>query len=278
MATTIVPIGRLHVFGTVLETYDMLAKHFVRGILHYILVLLIFLALSVAAFHFVGMPVVRPGATTLPDGMLQFYLLALAVGLPEVVFFVGIFRLGAHDRADRNHLLGLRWGKRETCVLLRTIWVTVLLVLIVVVLAIPVALIAAFAFGQRFDPPEPQSLAYLAVVYLLLVFPFGYLFCRLFLYCCAPALDERLGLGQSWQITRGNGWRILIVTILLQLPIVVVNTVLTYGLQLEGTLVGALAQGGITIFGLMFAGFGAAIIYRAFVPAPAAQAPAVAAR
>ena len=87
--------------------------------------------------------------------------------------------------------------------------------------------------------------------------------------------DERLSLGQAWQITRGNGWRILIVTILLQLPIVVVNTVLTYALQLDGTMAGALAQGGTTIVGLMFAGFGAALIYRAFVPAPAAQAPAV---
>lgn len=271
MATTIVPVGRLHVIGTVLETYDMLAKHFVRGIVNYILVLLVFLALSVVAFHVVGVPVVRPGATTLPEGMFQFYLLVLAVVLPEVIFFVGMFRLGVHDSADRNHLLGLRWGKRETCVLLRTIWVTVILVLIVSVLAIPVVLVAALAFGQRFEPPEPQSLAYLAIVYLVLVFPFGYLFCRLFLYCCAPALDERLSLGQAWQITRGNGWRILIVTILLQLPIIVVNTVVTYGLGLEGSLIGALAQGGITIFGLMFAGFSSAIVYRAFVPAAAVQ-------
>ena len=273
MATTIVPVGRLHVIGTVLETYDMLAKHFVRGILHYILVLLIFLALSVVLFHIVGMPVVRPGATTVPEGMLQFYLLMLAICLPEVVFFVGMFRLGVHGSADRNHLLGLRWGKRETCVLLRTIWVTVILELILVVLAIPVVLIVAFAFGRNFAPPEPQSLGFLAVTYAVVVFPFGYLFCRFFLYCCAPALDERLSLGQAWQITRGNGWRILIVTVLLQLPIAVVNMVLTYGLQLEGTMIGALAQGGITIIGLMFAGFGSAIIYRAFVPTVAAQTP-----
>lgn len=271
MTTTIVSTGRLPVIETVLRTYDLLAKHFVRGILNYILILLVFLSLSVVTFHVIGMPVVTPGATTLPAGMLQFYLLIFAVGLSEVVFFVGMFRLGVYDRPDRNHVLGLRWGKWETCVLLRTMWVFVILMLIMTVLALPLVAVALLAFGRSFSPPEPTSLGFLAVVYLFVVFPFGYLFCRLFLYCCAPALNERLTLGQSWRLTRGNGWRILIATILLQLPVIVVNLVVELALHLQGSLEGALAQGAITIIGIMFAGFGCAIVYRAFVPAQAAQ-------
>jgi hypothetical protein len=96
-----------------------------------------------------------------------------------------------------------------------------------------------------------------------------YVLARFNLYIVSPALDEKLSLGQSWRLTRGNGWRLVFVGLLLYAPFIVASLVLDYALSLHGTLTYAIATGVLSVLGILVTGFGSAIVYRAFVPAAA---------
>lgn len=268
MATTIVPVARLPVFETVMRTCDLLAKHFVRGIVYYILLVLVIAGLTIVAFYYIGEPNFERNPPPPPDEWLPFVLVALSTIIPQTAYFVGIVRLGANDRVDRNHLLGLRWWGRETCVLLRTL----LLGLVLALISLPGVLIFSLIVIVAGSTLGREASVFLSVLPFILVIFLFYFLARFNLYVVSPALDEKLGLGRSWQLTRGNGWRLFFIGFLLYLPFIVGNLAIEYALNLKGTLTYAIASSVLTVLGILVAGLGSAIVYRAFVPAQVAQA------
>jgi hypothetical protein len=47
----------------------------------------------------------------------------------------------------------------------------------------------------------------------------GAVYARLSVWLPAVALDQTLSLGQVWALTRGNGWRLLAIIVLVTIPI-----------------------------------------------------------
>jgi hypothetical protein len=84
-------------------------------------------------------------------------------------------------------------------------------------------------------------------------------------YLCSPALDDKIGMGESWTLTRGNGLRILAIVILVHLPFTVLSMTVDHGFQARGTLVGSVLTAILGIVGMMLAAFESAIIYKALV-------------
>ena len=269
MATTIVSATQLPVFGTVMRTCDLLAWHFFRAIIYYIVVVLLIVAMSIVLYHVIGEPDFQRNPPPL-DKALPFLGMTFAFVLVEIVYFVAMTRLGASNRVDESHLLGLRWWGRETCVLLRSILVS----LILGVIAVPAVFVIGFVAGAAgVAAGGPLPLPFMIAMYLLLI-PLLYLAGRFSLYLCSPAFGERLGLGQSWQLTRGNGWRLFLILFFLHAPFAFLIFVLDQTLPMIGTLTYSIATGVVTVLWVMVSGFGAALVYRAFVPAQAAQTPA----
>ena len=265
MATTIVSAGRLPVIETVLRTYDLLAKHFARGILSYIAIVLVIVGMTVVTYYYIGEPDFETDPPPPIEEWLPYILLVVASVIPQTAYFVGIVRLGANGRVDRNHLLGRRWWGRETCTFLRTILVMLILIVVLVPLILMVGVVTAL-LGLVTGVSESTVSSVPFYLGMASVIPIFYLLARFSLYMCSPAFDERLGLAQSWRLTRGNGWRLVFVGLLLYLPFIVGNLVLEYALGLKGTFIFAVAFSVLTVLGLMFTSFGCAIVYRAFVP------------
>lgn len=262
LVTTIVSVARLPVFETVLRTCDLLARHFIKAIFYYFALGLMIVAMFVVVDFVIGEPNFERKPPPPPDEWVPFVLLSFATLIPEIAYFVATMRLGATGRADGNHLLGLRWWGRETCVLLRSVLVGLILGLI----AAPAIFVAGFLFGAiRGTAAEQPPAEFLYLMYLIGI-PLLYLFGRLSLYCCSPALGERLGFGQSWQLTRGNGWRLFFVLLFLHGPFAFIMFVIDTTMNLKGTLSYGIVAGVVTILWVMVSGFGAAVIYRAFVP------------
>lgn len=273
MAATIVSAAQLPVIGTVMRTCDLLAWHFFRAIIYYIAIVLLIVAMSIVLYHVIGEPDFERSRPPLEE-TLPFLGMTFAFVLVEIIYFVAMTRLGASNNVDGGHLLGLRWWGRETCVLLRSILVSLILGLI----AVPAVFVLGFVAGAAgVASGGTLPLPFMIAMYLLLI-PLLYLAGRFSLYLCSPAFGERLGLGQSWQLTRGNGWRLFFVLFFLHAPFAFLIFVLDQTLPMIGTLAYGIATGVITVLWVMVSGFGAALIYRAFVPAQTVQAGGVATR
>lgn len=145
--------------------------------------------------------------------------------LSLVFYLVGftIFAVTAH----RVILLGetavpkyglYRWTWRETRFLGRSALVFGLVIVIAVAIAVTgVILFAAFGFQFGGDTPEVEfefdSIWTLA--FLLLILPGGYLVSRWAPLFPATAVDERRDFGWAWRTTVGNGWRMVVIFVLL---------------------------------------------------------------
>ncbi len=103
----------------------------------------------------------------------------------------------------------------------------ILLILLTVLLAV-IGVAAGYAAFQRLEPAEAIAATVLAGMILLFVLA----------YCCArllfflPAVvvaEERIGLGRSWSLGRGNFWRMVIVWLLIAIPVWFVAGVVVQG-------------------------------------------------
>lgn len=134
-------------------------------------------------------------------GALSWLCWALQL-LPFVWFAVGVHRLVLTGPEDVSRT----WSSRET----RFAWLVIGVYLVVgiasVTLALGAAVLGVSAVGDG-------AVVQLVFVYLLLA-PGMYLFARLALVFPAVALDTPADVNWAWDTSKGNGWRLTVVTAL----------------------------------------------------------------
>lgn len=232
-------------------SYGLLRKLWISALLQNIGVILVSLAFSVVLLVGVLSTSLAPDDPSAAGSggrfLLNFVLYAAAYLGPLVMLFVGLFRMGMFGVRDEGGWFGLRWSRRETRVLLRGLLIGLMLwigsyalfMFAGPILAIILALGMAGAGPTEVIDPRPVFL-------ILAVFlsPIGYLAMRLSLYVCAPAVDDNLGIRDSWALTRGNGWRMFAIGLLVVLPVYLLNFLFTF----EGGLTSSTAVIGIGLF------------------------------
>ena len=214
-------------------SYGLLRKLWISALLQNIGVILVSLAFSIVLLIGVLSTTFAAGE---PSGIgsiglpiFNLLLYAAAYLGPLVMLFVGLFRMGMFGIRDGGGWFGLRWSRRETRVLLRGVliglmlWIAsyALFMFAGPIIAIFLAIGATPGPNQTIDP-RPIFLG-LAVV----LSPIGYLAMRFSLYVCAPAVDDDLGLRDSWALTRGNGWRMFAIGLLVVAPVYLLNFLFT---------------------------------------------------
>ncbi|MCP4330408.1 MAG: hypothetical protein GY791_18450 [Alphaproteobacteria bacterium] len=178
----------------------------------------------------------------------------------------------------------------------------ILLYVVMVVLTLPVTVFMATLVepspgGEPGISPESMETVFtiLPIMFVALLV-FYYVFFRLCFVFPACAVGERYGLADSWRHTRGNGWRLIIISILVNLAMVVVLvpvvsvlvaliSVVAYSGAQGGDaaiIVSALVIGGVyTIAAFVALALNVTLISLSFraatgwVPGPPAAAPAV---
>ena len=142
-----------------------------------------------------------------------------------IAFFWVVFAVAWHRRyllpAESTTVReALRWGRRQTRFLLRAIAVYALLLLawLALVLVGSVGGAAAGAAGAGAVLP--------LIVVSLVAGLYG--FARLALLFPATALDELLTFVDCWALTRGNGWRLVAIILLVAVPVTLVGAVIGY--------------------------------------------------
>ena len=133
-------------------------------------------------------------------------LLALATMLPLTLFAVNWHRLVLLGPAQAAAGLGVRWERRETRFLYRTL---LLALGVAVVMVVPTLL--AMGLLQR-SPLGYPIMGAIAFVGLLLSLRFSLVY-------PATAVDERYGFAQSWSDTSGCGFQLLAGVVLASVPI-----------------------------------------------------------
>ena len=174
-------------------------------------------------------------------------------------------------------------ARREIAYFLRVLGLSVLF-LIVFLVAFMVAEIvligihwAATGTGQPAGTADPSSahvlLGFMAV--LIGLFPAFYVTLRLSLALPATAVDRDSHFGRSWRASRGNGWRMVMVTVLAMLPVEAINAGIAFaGKPLRDTPwhLPVLAAGSVTMLVLMAVlGTALSICYAALASAATPQ-------
>lgn len=108
-----------------------------------------------------------------------------------------------------------------------TVVAVVLLTLTAVLLA-ALGVAAGYAVFQYLEPPGAIAAVVLISISLLLVL--AYCFARLLFFLPAVVIaEERIGLGRSWSLGRGNFWRMVIVWLLIAIPVWFVAGIVVQG-------------------------------------------------
>lgn len=214
--------------------------------------------------------------------LLAVVLYAAAYVGPTIMLFVGLFRTAMFGERDTGRLFGLRWSRRETCVLLRTLLLAVIIWLAFQALfmfAIPI-LLAVIAAGNLAQNVGLEFLNPLWPFALMLIFvlPISYVAMRLSLYVCAPAVDDRISLQDSWALTRGNGWRLVAIGLLVTIPVYLLSQLLFAGWQ-EANPINIIVLGTVSwllsMATTVLSSFLMAVVFDYFVK-PAVRAPSTA--
>lgn len=178
-------------------------------------------------------------ASTVPGGaenrMAGPAGILLVITVPASIFLWVVFSVAWHRaflKPNESVTVSgaLKWGRRQSRFLLLTIAVGLLIVLIMAGGAL-VALAASSLSGvdqtgfaqNNFLPLYLAGLACALVMSgrLALLFP-------------ATTVDHRMTFGESWETTRGNGWRIAIIVFLVALPIWVAARLLSVPIMFFG--------------------------------------------
>ena len=124
----------------------------------------------------------------------------------------------------------LGWSRRQSRFLLVTVAVGLLVVLVMVGGAL-----AAFAISSLFGVGQ-GSLASDVFLPLYLVGLAGALVVsgRLALLFPAAAVDHRMTFGECWTTTRGNGWRLAVIVLLVAVPVWVAANLLSAPIEYFG--------------------------------------------
>jgi hypothetical protein len=160
----------------------------------------------------------------------------------------------------------LMWRRRHARFLLAALGIGLLVLLGSAVIGAVVYLIAGDGPGGAMIFPASA----LAILYSL------YVYARLSLLFPARAVDRQLGFAECIRLTRGNGWRLVAILVLVIAPFwialsigLAMTAILgTFG-GMTGTLIGALFHQGLNFAGIAIGVSALSIAYRELVPAAA---------
>ena len=159
-------------------------------------------------------PLPNGGEPTLSVG---FILAGVVVAILSVVGWI-VFAVAWHRRCllpvqGSTVSQELRWQRRHSLFLGRTVLIGLLTVVISMVLALPVSLLIAATGGAG---GAATIALWMAVVFIVEA--------RLMLLFPAVAVDNFIGFGKSWALSEGNAFRIAAVLILTSIPISIALT------------------------------------------------------
>ena len=280
---------RVAVFKTVLGAYAFVwqaRKDFVSLAIP----LVVMLAIVGALYGWLWPPLFATTPEEIEAAMANRWGGAMLVGLLFAAFYVAVFIMFA-VAWHRRYLVpdelitvraALRWGWRQTRFLLLTIAVGLIAALAFAVSFFVVSLIG----GLLLDDQGQTALGGLAFAALVIAAALVVLsiYGRLSMWFPSTAVDHRMSLRECWAFSRGNGWRLALIIVLVAIPIVllallvnvpmmlaVIGAGLFYSLTVQ--LVVSLIQLGIS-FIMAAAGVSAlSIAYRELITAGASVAP-----
>ncbi len=281
---------RVAVFKTVLGAYAFVwqaRKDFVSLAIP----LVVMLAIVGALYGWLWPPLFATTPEEIEAAMANRWGGAMLVGLLFAAINVAVFIMFA-VAWHRRYLVpdelttvraALRWGWRQTRFLLLTIAVGLIAALAFAVSFFVVSLIG----GLLLDDQGQTALGGLAFAALVIAVGLVVLsiYGRLSMWFPSNAVDHRMSLRECWAFSRGNGWRLALIIVLVAIPMVllallvnvpmmlaVIGAGLFYSLTVQ--LVVSLIQLGIS-FIMAAAGVSAlSIAYRELITAGASAAPA----
>ena len=180
----------------------------------------------------------------------------------------------------------LRWGPRHTRFLLLAIGVWALAGASVFIFTFIVASLfgrlfgaVGSLFGPLFDAVWP-IIDTPAVAGIIVAIPMLLIYARLSLLFPSTSVDHRMSFSECWRVTRGNGWRLALITILIAAPVLVILFLIDF-IVMTLVLSGSLTVEFADIFlrtALWFIGIAAgvsalSISYRALLEAPSDAPP-----
>ncbi len=131
--------------------------------------------------------------------------------------------------------------------LIFALMIAVFIALEIVVVIVVIAGAAMFASGAagHLDPKSAGPGVHLAILLVVLLvtlveFAFAYFFVRLsYLMVPVTVAEHRFGVWRSWELTKGNFWRIFVISLAVMIPILIVEFVamaFAFGPSLAGIL------------------------------------------
>ena len=244
---------RLPIFVTILEAYAFVWRER-RDFMALAFPAILVLATLNALFSFaLPMPASDAGEVQ-GDARLGFILIILiAIGL---VFYV-MFSVPWH----RRYLVpgevmtvrdALRWRHRQTRFFAYAIMLAAIFI-VVTMLAAPVVLLILALIGLTGGGEAGGATVALGLIVLWLAWA---ICVRLTLLFPAVAIDDPLSIIACWFLTRGNGWRIFVITLFTVLPI--------WAVSLAVALIGQVIFAGLGLVGNLTATFVFALVLQLF--------------
>ena len=215
-------VRRLPIWMTVAATYrSVLVEHLRLLPKAAFAPFLISLALQIAHTSLAG--IADPQTGTPPQAGLAGLVFALLGFVPYVIFGVAWHRLVLLGPAAAPPSLMPGWRARHWRFYGFVLLITLALALLVVLFWAAIALVTGIGQSLEAEGATPEAIAPGAWWLLVLGVPavilvVGWLAARLSFVFPAAAVDERYGLTNAWQQTRGQGLRIFAAFVLVSLP------------------------------------------------------------
>jgi hypothetical protein len=189
--------------------------------------------------------------------------LLIAGGVAQLItqpmLYGAVFRIAFADRhggdpAFAGGHAGLQWRPMEWRILGTSLLLTLLFVLFVLlafVLVGSVALGVIVSHGGRTPPLTPQAAmnalgadgkTVMTFVLAAALFVLVFLYVRLSLAFAATADRGKISVLETWPLTKGQFWRILIALLVVQLPLTLVQSLITTAAA-DGTTIGSVPGG-----------------------------------
>ncbi len=216
---------RVPVFKTVTGAYAFVwqaRKDFVSLALP----LVVAVAIVGALYGWLWPPVFATTPEEIEAAMANRWDGAMLVGLLFAAIYVAVFIMFA-VAWHRRYLVpdelttvraALRWGWRQTRFLLLTIAVGLIAALAFAVSLLVISLVGAFLLRDA-GQTAIGGLAFAALVIavgLVVLSIYG----RLSMWFPSTAVDHRMSLRECWAFSRGNGWRLALIIVLVAIPMV----------------------------------------------------------
>jgi hypothetical protein len=225
-------------------------RHFPRAALAPVLISLLLLLVQVR-FGLLPDPEATPGPGEpglggLPEPSFGRVLISLAGVVPYVVFAVAWHRLILLGPAAGQPSWLPSWRGRHWRFLGYMLAIGVIVFGAAMVLALGGSLLGGLLFGAlsggEAAAPGPGTRLAVLLVSLVFMVAIGWLLARLSFVLPARAVDERYGLRDSWNQTRGQGLRLLATFLLVQLLVAIPSLLVVGLLGTGGGVVGAINQ------------------------------------